>query len=336
LSAKDFERSKKMLKVTLPQKPKYSKLGENLGKIEIEACYPGFGATIGNTLRRILLSSLTGAAVTSISVKGIAHEFSTLPGVKEDLIQIILNLKKVRFRVYKDEPVKLTLKEKGVKKVTAAQIQCPADVEVVNKDILIAEITDKKAQIEMEIEVQKGLGYIPVEQQEREKKEIGVIAIDAIFTPIKRVNYVVENMRVGKRTDFEKITLEIETDGSITPEEAFRQAVKIAIDQFEAVKEIDTGKEKAKKEEEASEKVLEEKTKKEISESKEEEPLAIEIASIPFSTRTQNVLEKANIKTVADLAALSEEEILGLEGMGEKGIKEIKKAIGNLGLTLRT
>ncbi len=279
------------------------------------------------------MSSLTGAAVTSIKIGGISHEFSTIPGIKEDLIQIILNLKKVRFKIHKDEPVKLTLKEKGAKKITAAQIQCPADVEVVNKNMPIAEITDKKAQMEMEIEVQKGLGYVPVEQQEREKKEIGLIAIDAIFTPVRRVNYVIENMRVGKRTDFDKITFEIETDGSITPEEAFQEAVKIAIDQFGATKEMDTGEKTAEKE--VPEKVaLKEKSEKEIPE-REESALAIEVASIPFSTRTQNVLEKSNIKTIADLVALQEEELMNLEGMGEKGIKEIRKAIGNLGLTLK-
>jgi len=315
-----------MLKVSLPKKPKYSILGENLGKIEIEACHPGFGTTIGNTLRRILLSSLTGAAATSIKIKGISHEFSTMPGVKEDLIQIILNLKKVRFKVHKDEPVKLTLKEKGAKKISAAQIQCPADVEVVNKDMPIAEITDKKAQMEMEIEVQKGLGYVPVEQQEREKKEIGLIAIDAIFTPVKRVNYVIENMRVGKRTDFDKITFEIETDGSITPEEAFQEAVKIAIDQFGATKEMDTG-EKAD-ETENVDAVLDEKKEQEISEVKKGDSMDLEVASIPFSTRTQNVLEKSNIKTIADLVSLKENELMNLEGMGEKGIKEIRKAIG--------
>lgn len=305
-----------------------------MGKIEIEACYPGYGTTIGNTLRRILLSSLTGAAVTSVKIGGISHEFSTIPGVKEDIIQIILNLKKVRFKVHKDEPVKLTLKEKGVKKITAAQIQCPADVEVVNKEIPIAETTDKKAQIEMEIEVKKGLGYVPVEQQEREKKEIGLIAIDAIFTPVRRVNYVIENMRVGKKTDFDKITFEIETDGSMSPEEAFQEAVKIAIDQFGAVKEMETGEKEVK--ESAGEKtVLGEKSEEETPEKKEGDTMAIEVTSISFSTRTQNVLEKNNIKTIADLAALREEELMGLEGMGEKGIKEIKKAVGNLGLILK-
>ena len=322
-----------MFKTSLPKKPKYSKIGENLGKIEIEACHPGFGTTIGNTLRRILLSSLTGAAATSIKIKGISHEFSTIPGVKEDIIQIILNLKKTRFKMHKDEPVKLTLKENGAKKITAAQIQCPADVEVVNKEAFIAEITDKKGQLEMEIEVQKGLGYVPVEQQEREKKEIGLIAIDAIFTPVRRVNYIIENMRVGKRTDFDKITIEIETDGSVTPKEAFQEAVKIAIDQFGAIKEIETDEKKA--EEKAKEKIIpSEKKEKDIS-NKEEDAMIIEVASLSFSTRTQNVLEKNNIKTIADLVALREEELMNLEGMGEKGIKEIKKAIGNLGLTLK-
>jgi len=322
-----------MFKVSLPKKPKYSKLDGNSGKIEIEACYPGFGTTIGNTLRRILLSSLTGSAVTSVKIKGISHEFSTIPGVKEDLIQILLNLKKIRFKVFKDEPVKLTLKEKGAKKITAAQIQCPADVEVVNKDMPIAEVTDKKALLEMEIEVQKGLGYVPVEQQEREKKEIGLIAIDAIFTPVKRVNYVIENMRVGKRTDFDKITFEIETDGSVTPEEAFGEAVKIAIDQFGAAKEMETGEKKAEKE--TAEELVDEKMEMAIPEAKREDALAIEVASIPFSTRTQNVLEKGGIKTIADLVNLREDELMNLDGMGEKGIKEIRKAIGNLGLTLK-
>src|SRR4030065_922527 len=181
-----------MQKISLPGKPKFSKIEKNTGKIEIDGCYPGYGTTLGNALRRTLLSSLPGAATTSIKIKGVSHEFSTIPGILEDVIQIILNLKKIRFRSHKDEPVKLTLKEKGAKKITAAQIQCPADVEVVNKDMPIAEITDKKAQMEMEIEVQRGLGYVPVEQQEREKKEIGLIAIDAIFTPVKRANYVIE------------------------------------------------------------------------------------------------------------------------------------------------
>lgn len=325
-----------MIKVALPKKPKFSKAGENAGKVEIENCYPGYGTTLGNALRRILLSSLTGAAVTSVKIKGVTHEFSTIPGVLEDVIQIILNLKKIRFRMHKDEPVKLTLKEKGAKKITAAQIQCPADVEVVNKEAPVASIADKKGELEMEIEVQKGLGYVPVEQQEREKKEIGLIAIDAIYAPVKRVNYSVENMRVGKRTDYDKITLEIETDGTITPKEAFQKSVEIAIAQYGAIASFEEEKEPAEATDQ--EKAAIESEAKEISgkEVAGKENLEVDINTLSFSTRTSNVLEKSNIRSVNDLVSLNEEELKNLEGMGEKGIKEIKKAIGNLGLTLKS
>lgn len=326
-----------MIKVTLPKKPKFIKMEENAGKVEIENCYPGYGTTLGNALRRILLSSLTGAAVTSVKIKGATHEFSTIPGVLEDAIQIILNLKKVRFKVYKDEPVKLTLKEKGVKKITAAQIQCPSDVEVVNKEVPLASITDKKGELEMEIEVQRGLGYVPVEQQEREKKEIGLIAIDAIYTPVRRVNYTVENMRVGKRTDYDKITLEIETDGTVTPEEAFKKSVEIAIAQYEAIVGFEEAEEKTA-ESADQKKIKAEAREREIFEGEiaDKKNLEKDIGSLSFSTRTNNVLEENSIKTINDLISLKEDELKDLEGMGDKGIKEIKKAIGNLGLTLKS
>jgi len=320
-----------MIRVTHPPKPAFTESGENAGKIIIDGCYPGYGTTLGNALRRVLLSSLPGAAVTSVKIKGISHEFSTLPGVQEDLIQIILNLKKVRFKMHKDEPVKLTLKEKGVKKITAAKIQCPSDVEVVSKNVHIAQINDKKAEIEMEIEVQKGLGYVPVEQQEREKKEIGLIAIDAIFTPVRRVNYTVENTRVGKRTDYDKITLEIETDGTISPREAFEQAASIVIEQFGSIASL---KEEKLKESAEISGESPDKGEKEPK-AKVEDVFETRVESLAFSTRTANVLEKNNIKTILDIAALTEEDILNLEGMGGKGIKEIKKALGNLGLTLK-
>ncbi|MFA6193935.1 MAG: DNA-directed RNA polymerase subunit alpha [Parcubacteria group bacterium] len=327
-----------MQKITLSSHPKYTQIEENIGKIEIDGCYPGYGTTLGNTLRRVLLSSLPGTAATSVKVKGISHEYSTIPGVLEDAIQMILNLKKIRFHSHKDEPVKLTLKEKGLKKITAGDIQCPSDVEVINKDALIATITDKKGEVEMEIEVQNGLGYVPVEQQIRETKEIGLIAIDAVFTPVRRVNYSVENTRVGKRTDFDKITLEIETDGSIDPKEAYEKAVKLIVEQFENIKdfeieqkeevqpEVGTDKEDKKKADEATEE------KREVA---KEESLNTGIEALSLSTRTMNVLEKGRLKTVSDLIALSEEQMMELEGMGGKGIKEIKKAIGNFGLTLK-
>lgn len=327
-----------MQKITLSAHPKYTQIEKNIGKIEIDGCYPGYGTTLGNTLRRVLLSSLPGTAATSVKIKGISHEYSTIPGVLEDAIQIILNLKKIRFHSHKDEPVKLTLKEKGLKKITAGDIQCPSDVEVINKDALIATITDKKGEVEMEIEVQNGLGYVPVEQQIRETKEIGLIAIDAVFTPVRRVNYSIENTRVGKRTDFDKITLEIETDGSIDPKEAYEKAVRLIVEQFENIKdfeieqkeevrpEVGTAVEDKKKADEATEE------KREFA---KEESLNTGIEALSLSTRTMNVLEKGKLKTVSDLIALSEEQMMDLEGMGGKGIKEIKKAIGNFGLTLK-
>lgn len=218
--------------VLLPKPPKIIKKGENRAMFEIENCYPGYGMTLGNAFRRVLLSSLPGAAVTSVKIKGVDHEFSTMPHVLEDVIQIILNLKQVRFKLYSDSPVILSLKAKGEKKVKASDIKASSDIEVINKDTHIATLTDKKAEIEIEIEVDRGLGYMPVEQRKKEKLTIGSIAVDAIFSPIRRVNYEIENMRVGDRTDFNRLQIDIETDGSISPEEAFEKAARILVNHF--------------------------------------------------------------------------------------------------------
>lgn len=227
--------------ITSPQAPKYTELATNHGKFEILGCHPGYGTTLGNALRRVVLSSLAGAAARSVKIKGVSHEFSTIEGVMEDVVQIILNLKQVRFKMHGegDEVVKVTLKSKGEGVVTAASIKAPSNVEVVNPTQVIATITDKKVELELEIEVDRGLGYVPVESRERDdEREIGVIAIDAIYTPVKRVNYEVENMRVGKRTDYDKITLEIVTDGSVTPQEAFEKSVSILVAQFSSLTEV--------------------------------------------------------------------------------------------------
>jgi len=202
----------------------------------IENLYPGYGVTIGNSLRRVLLSSLEGAAITQVKIKGATHEFSTLPGVLEDVVSILLNLKQARFRLYGEEPQKATLKVKGEKEVTCADFEVPASLELITKDLLLAHVTERSAELDMEIQVEKGIGYVPAEERKKEKQEIGSITLDAIFTPIKRVSSKVENMRVGDRTDFNRVTLEIETDGTLTPEEAFFQATEILLKQFEVVK----------------------------------------------------------------------------------------------------
>jgi DNA-directed RNA polymerase subunit alpha len=318
--------------ISLPQKPKYSKSGDNSGKFEILGCYPGYGTTLGNALRRVLLSSLSGVAITSVKIKGVSHEFSAISGVLEDVVQIILNLKKIRLRMEGEETMKISLSAKGEGKVTAKSIKCPSGVEIVNRDQIIATITDKKIELEMEMEVGKGLGYIPVEQQIRDEKEIGVIAIDAIYTPIRRVNYLVEDMRVGKKTDFNKITLDVETDGSITPEEAFKKSIDILVGQFSALGELATP-------EKAVEKAEESEVKEEKEEEKKEEvkdPLKLKASELKgLSNRTVNVLEENKVEKVKDIVKMKEDELKELKGMGDKGIKEIRKAIGEFGLTLK-
>jgi DNA-directed RNA polymerase subunit alpha len=206
--------------------------------IEIGPLMPGYGATIANPLRRVLLSSLEGAAITSVKIKGVDHEFSSMPGVLEDVIEIILNLKKIRFKLHGEASAKLTLEVKGDKSVTAADIKTTPDVEVINEDQHIATITDKKTEFSMEIDVERGVGYVPVEHRQKEKLAIGVIAIDAAFSPVRLVNFKVEDVRVGQRIDFNKITMEIETDGSLEPELALKKASEILIDHFKAVSDV--------------------------------------------------------------------------------------------------
>lgn len=224
--------------IQLPIEPKIISKSGNKATFEIAPLYPGYGTTIGNVLRRVLISSLEGAAVTSVKIKGVDHEFSTLPGVKEDIIEIIVNLKKIRFKIFGDEAVTLTLSAKGVGEVTAKDIGETSNIEVVNSDQHIATITDKKTELEMELRVEKGVGYVPVEQRQKEKLSVGEIAIDGIFTPIRNVHYTVENIRVGQRTDYNNVLLEIETDGSVTPEETLKKASQILLDHFQTINTI--------------------------------------------------------------------------------------------------
>mgnify|MGYP001583958171 CR=1 FL=1 len=196
--------------------------------IEVDSLYPGYGTTLGNALRRVLLSSIPGSAITTVKIAGADHEFSTLPHVMEDVIHILLNLKQIRLKLYKDEAISIKLSVKGEKKVTAADFETAAgEVEIVNPEAYIATLTDKKAVLEIEAEVSPGVGYEPVERRKKDKIAIGSIALDAIYTPVCKVKFNAENMRVGDRTDFNKLIFEIETDGSIRPEAAFKKAVDI-------------------------------------------------------------------------------------------------------------
>lgn len=224
--------------IQLPEQIKVILREGNRAKFEISPLMPGYGATIANPLRRVLLSSLEGSAVTSLKIKGVDHEFSTINGILEDVIEIILNIKKTRFKLHGDGPVRVTLESKSEGEVTAGDIKLTSDVEVINTDQHIATITDKKTQLSMELEIENGVGYLPVEQRQKEKLAIGVIAVDAIFSPVKLVNFSVENMRVGQRIDFNKVIMEIETDGSVEPEAAMKRAAEILIDHFKIVNDI--------------------------------------------------------------------------------------------------
>ena len=209
------------------------------GVFEVEGLYSGYGLTIGNALRRVLLSSLPGAAITQIKIKGVSHEFSALEGVKEDVVEISLNLKKIRFRIHTDEPQVLLLKVKGEKAVLASDIKINAQVELITPDVHIATLTRKDSELDMEITVEKGLGYMPVEARKNDKLPIGVIALDALFSPVTKVNFSVENMRVGERADYNRIRLIIETDGTITPSAALRKSSNILQDHFVKISGIE-------------------------------------------------------------------------------------------------
>jgi DNA-directed RNA polymerase subunit alpha len=204
----------------------------NQGILTIEPLYHGYGTTLGNTLRRVLLNSLPGAAVTAVKIKGVQHEFSSIDGVFEDVLEIILNLKQVRLKLYSDEPVILKLIKKGTGEVLAGDISKDANVEIANPDLKIATITDKNTELNMDITVEKGRGFIPTENRDKDKFAVGTIAIDAFYSPIKDVGYKVEYTRVGQITNYDKVTVNIETDGTITPEQAVNSASKILIDHY--------------------------------------------------------------------------------------------------------
>ncbi len=223
----------------LPKKPKiiFEDKKNNIAVFEIDNLFRGYGATIGNALRRVLLSSLEGAAITSIKIEGVSHEFSTINGIMEDVVEIILNLKKIRLKLFTDEPQTLVLKAKGKGKVKAKDIKENANVKIANPDQLIATLTNDKAKLDMELTVEKGIGYEMVEERKKEKSPIGTIFLDAAFSPVRKVSYEVENMRVGGKTDFNKLKISIETDGTISPNEALNDASKILKEHFEKILE---------------------------------------------------------------------------------------------------
>jgi DNA-directed RNA polymerase subunit alpha len=236
-----------MESLLLPSKISYAKGDRpNEGILTVEPCSPGYGTTVGNALRRVLLSSLPGAAVTAVKIRGVDHEFTTIEHVKEDIVEIILNLKAFRMKLHAEEPVKLFLTAKGEKTVTAADFEKNADVEIVNPDHVICTLTDKNASIEMEVTVGPGRGYRSTEDRAKEKLELGNIAIDALYSPVLNVSYRVEATRVGEKTDYDKLSLRVETDGTIDPKQAIEKSVAILLDHFNLI--VNPGDEGAEEE----------------------------------------------------------------------------------------
>ena len=243
---------------------------ENESILTMEPFFHGYGHTVGNALRRVLLSSLPGAAVTAVKIKGASHEFQAIPNVKEDVLEIILNLKQLRLKVYSDEPVKLTLHAKGEKKVTGKDIEANSDVEIANPNLHIATLTSKTGELEMEITVAKGRGYVATEERGKERGELGTIAVDALYSPIRSVGYKVDDVRVGQVTNYDKLTLTIETDGTVDADEAIRQSAKILIDHFALLTTLNAGEAPKAEAAEAGDEAEEE--KEESSEEGEEKP----------------------------------------------------------------
>src|SRR3989344_1899228 len=309
-------------KIVMPSKPRIVVEEGDKGVFEIDGLYPGYGHTLGNSLRRIILSSLPGASVISIKIDGVSHEFQTLDGIKEDVIVMILNLKKTRFKMISEEPQIVTLSVKGPKAVTAADIKTGGQVEVLNPEMHIVEVTGK-VNLNIEMRIEKGLGFIPKEVFQKDKVDVGTIAVDAIFTPIRRVSYEVENMRVGDKTNHNRLRISIETDGTLSPREALSRSIEIMINQLKAIidfkEEIEIKVEKKNKEDN-KEKEADDEDKKS---SDFADILKTRTDSLDLSTRTLNALTSANIRTLGGLARKKREDLLEVEGIGEKGISEI-------------
>lgn len=296
-------------------KIKTEKESENFATITIEPLEAGFGHTLGNSLRRVLLTSLPGAAVTSIKIDGVAHRFSVIEGVLEDIIEIILNIKKIRLNIHSEKGIKLTLKTSGKGVVTAKDLQIEGDGEVVNPDQHIATLTDSKSKLNMEMTAERGKGYSIAE--ERKTSEIGMIAVDALFSPVVSVNYSVEPTRVGRRTDFDKLTLDITTDGSIAPLESVNTAAQILSESFRKIYEPD----------------LEEEVQ-EVTSKVSEEVLRLTIEELDLPVRITNALKAIEINTIEDLINTPRQQLLKAKNLGAKSINLISEKLTERGLSL--
>ena len=310
-----------MIEIVKPTITKEIDENGHYGKFVVEPLERGYGTTLGNCMRRILLSSLPGAAITSVKIDGILHEFSTIPGVKEDVTEIILNLKRLAVRINGDENKRAIINAVGPKEVTAADIIVDADTEIFNPDLHIATLADN-ATLVMEMNLTSGRGYVPAEQNKKENTPIAEIPVDSIFTPVKKVNFTVDNTRVGQVTDFDKLTLELWTDGSITPEEGVSIGAKIMQEHLNLFiglgSDVDEMEFMIEKDEDRKVKALE-----------------MTIEDLELSVRSYNCLKRASINTVEELTQRSEEDMMKVRNLGMKSLVEVKNKLAELGLSLK-
>ncbi len=319
--------------VTLPSKPRIVSEEGSHGIFEIDGLFPGYGHTLGNSLRRIILSSLPGAAITLVKIEGVEHEFSTISGVREDVITILLNLKRIRIASYSDEPLKVSLKKNTAGIVTASDIDTPSQLEILNPEQPICEITNPNTNLNIELTIERGMGYVPREAHQTEKVEVGTIALDAVFTPIRRANYEVENMRVGDRTDFNRLRISIETDGTLTPKLALEQSIEIMIHQLKAIVGFQD-KDTLQIERSISEqKSVDMNLTEEVPEN--QDMLKTRVETLNLSTKILQSLEAGSIRTLGGLVRKNRSDILALEGIGEKGLEEIEEMLSKLNLNLQ-
>ena len=311
---KDFQ-------IPMRVEPEKDTLTPLYGKFTAEAFERGFGTTIGNSLRRVLLSSLTGAGVTTVRIEGVLHEFSTIPGVTEDVTGIILNVKSLRFKLHTDKAKTIRLRKKGPGEAKASDIIHDADISILNPDLHVATL-DKEATLDMEMVVKPGRGYVPAERNKEEGLPIGVLAVDSIYSPVKRVNFHVENARVGRITDYDKLTLEIWTDGSLSPRDALSEAASIFREHLDIfIQAESTGEAKLDQ-------------RKDYEQSAMNKNLFRSVNELELSVRAANCLKNANIKTIADLVQKSEMEMLKTKNFGKKSLNEIKEILTEMGLGL--
>ncbi|OGG48593.1 DNA-directed RNA polymerase subunit alpha [Candidatus Kaiserbacteria bacterium RIFCSPHIGHO2_01_FULL_53_31] len=310
--------------ITLPSKPRIVSEEGVQGVYEIDSLYPGYGHTLGNSLRRIILSSLPGAAVTQVKIEGVPHEFATIEGMRETVMEMLLNLKRVHFVLHGDDPQTIALSVKGTHEVTARDFKLPSQVEIQNPDQHIADLSGK-ASLELEATIDRGLGYVPREVLSKEKVDIGTIALDATFTPIRRVNYEVENMRVGDRTDFNRLRIFIETNDTISPRTALEQSIEIMIHQL---KSIIGFQESAPVSVPTAAPAAE-------SDAPGAGATKVKVTELGLSARVIGALEGAGIKSAAGLARKSASSLKEIDGIGDKAIEEISKALAGLGLVLK-